>query len=36
LQTEFDPMEIDPLYIGDYLLYYYYVELPEFLDRRRN
>jgi TonB family protein len=32
LLTEFNPMEIDPLNIGGYFLYYYQVRMPDFLD----
>ncbi|MFH2054652.1 MAG: TonB family protein [bacterium] len=36
LLTEFNPMEIDPLNIGGYLLYYYQVRLPDFLEGTRD
>ncbi len=34
LETEFDPMEIDPLHIGGYFIYYYQVVLPDVLRNR--
>lgn len=36
LETEFNPMEIDPLDIGGYFLYYYQVKLPDFLEGVRD
>jgi hypothetical protein len=35
LQTEFDPMEIEPLHIGGYFIYYYEVIPPDAI-RQRN
>jgi TonB family protein len=34
LLTEFDPMEIEPLHIGGYFIYYYQVTPPESIRRR--
>lgn len=36
LLTEFNPMEIDPLDIGGFFLYYYQVRLPDFLEGVRD